>query len=181
MTYPNPHDRFFKKSMSNLSIARDFFSHHLPAALLKKIDLDSLCLQSGSFIGEKLEQKLTDILYKVDMGAKSGYLYLLAEHQSTADYWMPLRVQRYVCEILLQHIEQHKLKEGKLPCVYPLVFYHGKKSPYPGPIKYQELFEDAGLGKELLENTFQLIDLTQVSDLELRAHQRASLMELLQL
>lgn len=179
MALPNPHDRFFKKSMSNMIIAKDFFQHHLPNEILHQVDLSSLSLQTGSFVDQDLQQKFTDILYAVNFGNQSGYLYLLTEHQSSPDRWMPLRIQRYVTEILLQHIDSNPKLES-LPCVYPLVFYHGSQVPYPYSVRYVELFTNRDLAYKSLLNTFQLIDLTTISDEQLKAHSTNCLMELLQ-
>ena len=48
---PKPHDRAFKKAMSHLSVAREFFAHHLPDNVKKTVDLQSLKLCGESFFG----------------------------------------------------------------------------------------------------------------------------------
>lgn len=51
------------------------------------------------------------------------YIYLLAEHQTTVDKWMPLRLVRYVLRLLERHREQYP--KNDLPVVYPCIFYTG--------------------------------------------------------
>ena len=38
------HDKFFKQTMSDLRVARDFFSLHLPAEIKQQVNLDTLQL-----------------------------------------------------------------------------------------------------------------------------------------
>jgi len=40
----NPHDAIFRKSMSNIRVARDFFLQHLPKEVITAMDEDSLYL-----------------------------------------------------------------------------------------------------------------------------------------
>ena len=39
------HDKFFKKSLAHVDIAKDFFQHNLPAKVLADIDLNTLTLE----------------------------------------------------------------------------------------------------------------------------------------
>lgn len=65
-TINNPHDRFFRSSMSNLVIAREFFSTYLPSKIRDLINLETLRLESQSFVDEELSEIISDVLYSVD-------------------------------------------------------------------------------------------------------------------
>ncbi len=110
--------------MSDHRVANAFFEFHLPADIRKVINLDSLQLRKESFVDQQLKLAVTDMLYSVNFSGKNGYLYLLAEHQSTPDYWMPFRLLKYLVRIMEQHLKE--TKSDYLPIVYPLVFYHGQ-------------------------------------------------------
>jgi hypothetical protein len=60
----NPHDRFFRASMSNPRVALQFIEKHLPPHIASKIDQESLQLMPGNFV-EDLQEWKTDLLYKV--------------------------------------------------------------------------------------------------------------------
>ena len=62
-------------------------------------------------------------------------------------------------------------KTGKLPFVYPIILYTGKR-PYSHSMDLFDLFstEERELAKETLTSPYRLIDLTQVSDEELKRH-----------
>src|SRR5436189_232168 len=97
----NTHDNFFKSSLSNIQIAKDFFQQYLPAAAKKHLDFNSLTLQSGSYIEQRLKNIASDILYKINYtnNEDAAYLYVVAEHQSTVDFKMPFRLLRYIVAI----------------------------------------------------------------------------------
>lgn len=71
------HDRFFKKFMSDLRVAKSFFKNHLSGKILNKVDLHSLAICKESFVDRKLELLVTDILYSVNFSNRTGYIYLL--------------------------------------------------------------------------------------------------------
>lgn len=75
--------------------ARDFLDIHLPAELRELCDLDTLHLESGSFIEESLKGHSTDVLYSVQMQGSTGYLHVVIEHQSKPDKKMAFRMMRY--------------------------------------------------------------------------------------
>ena len=54
----NPHDKYFKKSMSNINVATEFFQSHLPAEMLKMVDLATLEQQKESLIDTNLSNPL---------------------------------------------------------------------------------------------------------------------------
>ena len=173
----NVHDQFCKKSLQNVTVAKDFFKANLPKKVLKKIDLDTLQLQSEHFIDAKLKASISDIVYQVKTKDGDGYLSILIEHQRTPDPMMAFRLLHYSVSIMHKHIQQgHK----KIPLVYPVVIYQGKVSPYPYSRDLFDLFEDPSFAKEMLFQPFHLIDLKQLSDEIIRSFGSAALMALIQ-
>jgi len=87
-TIISPHDKFFKLSLQEKQIAQDFFQHHLPQSLQDQMDLHTLHLESENFIDEQEQAHFSDVLYSVKINNKPGYLFILAEHQSSPDRTM---------------------------------------------------------------------------------------------
>ena len=170
-----PHDRFFRSAMSDPQVALEFIQTHLPAHIVEKIDPRSLTLSPGTFISKNLRQSMTDILYKAILSGKEGYLYFLIEHQSSADPLMPLRMLDYTAKILLQHVKENKSNE--LPLVYPCVIYNGEK-PYCHTTDIFEMFQDSVMAREIFLKPFQLIDLTQIPDEELKKKPLLGILEM---
>lgn len=72
-----PHDLVFKTFLSRMETARDFIAIHLPPALLRLCDLQTLQLESGSFIEEDLRPYFSDMLYSLKTSCGDGYIHVL--------------------------------------------------------------------------------------------------------
>ena len=71
-------------------------------------------------------------------------------------------------KIIRADLKEKKEKgNGLLPLVYPCVFYNGSE-PYSHTTDIFELFEDPALARKIFLQPFQLIDLTQVPDEDLK-------------
>ncbi len=128
-TTSTPHDALFKSFLTHSDTARDFMEIHLPKDLRELCDLDSLKLESASFVDEKLRALHSDILWSVKTREGDGYIYVVIEHQSREDIHMAFRLMRYSMAVMQRHIEHDKRRQ--LPLVIPMLFYHGSRSPYP--------------------------------------------------
>ena len=165
----SPHDRFTRSLMTNRKVAEEFFRKNLPEHIKKTIDFSSIELKKESYIDDKLKLQITDLLYSVHFNGREGFLYVLLEHASTPDRFLPFRMYRYVSAIMEDHL---KNKENKtLPLVYPMILYTGKK-PYKHSMSFFDLFleNERELAKEIFTSPYHLIDLTQVSDEELKQY-----------
>lgn len=176
----NPHDKAFKSAMSDTRVAREFFELYLPEKIKKLVNLSVLQLQQNTFIDEKLKKTETDLLYKTQFNLKNeqpGYLYLLTEHQSIPDRWLPLRLLRYLCSVFELHRQQNP-HDKYLPPVVPLIFYTGQ-SRYTFSTDCFDLFGDyAALARNLLIGPYPLVELNKISDDEILSHPWSGLLEL---
>ena len=171
---PTPHDHFFRASITNPRVALEFLQRHLPSKISKLLDLDSLKLHSETFVDEELQKSIADALYSVNFQGKSGYVYFLIEHQSQAQLLMPLRLFEYFIKIFRMHLK--KYKTNQLPLIYPFVIYNGEEA-YRYTTDFFELFEDPKLAREMIFQPFDLIDLTQVDDNDLKKLPLIGMME----
>jgi len=121
----NPHDQFFRKSMENTRVAREFLLTHLPADIKSLVDFSALEIQLRSNANAIRRESTVDVLFKTRIANHEAYIYLLLEHQSSPDPFMAFRVLQYTVQAIDQHLRQHKTT--KIPLVYPLVVYHGKR------------------------------------------------------
>jgi len=172
------HDRVFRASMSDLRVAKDFMQHYLPDKIKQAVNLDTLALRKESYVDTELQSSIADVVYSVDFikpKQVSGFIYVLAEHQSNAHRLMPFRIIKYTCRIIEQHLKQ--AKNAELPIVVPLVFYNGQNY-YPYSTDVFDLFgENQSLAREYMFKSFQLIDISQIPDEEIRKHEWSGLME----
>lgn len=176
-TTPTLHDAVFKQFLTHPETARDFLDIHLPPALRKLCDLNTLQLASGSFIEDDLQPYYSDVLFSLKAGKGDGYVYCLIEHQSTPDKHMAFRLMRYAIAAMQRHLDAgHKT----LPLVIPVLFYQGKVSPYPYSMCWLDEFETPDYARTLYGENFPLVDITIIPDDEIMQHRRMAILELLQ-
>jgi predicted transposase/invertase (TIGR01784 family) len=120
----SPHDRLVKKTFEQPENAAGELRAVLPTALVAAIDWSTLRLEPGSFVDEEARQRHTDLLFSAEVvGERRAYVYVLFEHQSTPDRWMPLRVLGYVVRIWSRLCDAGT---ERLPVVVPVVLHHGE-------------------------------------------------------
>lgn len=80
----------FSKSFSGIRIPREIFLDiHLPSSLRQLCELETLRLESASFIEEDLRACYSDVLWSLKTTAGEGYIYVVIEHQSSPDAIWP--------------------------------------------------------------------------------------------
>ena len=166
-----------KQFLMHAETARDFLDIHLPAELRELCDLDTLHLESGSFIEESLKGHSTDVLYSVQMQGNTGYLHVVIEHQSKPDKKMAFRMMRYSSRKWPRHLEAD---HDKLPLVVPILFYQGEATPYPLSMCWFDMFYSPELARRVYNSPFPLVDITITPDDEIMQHRRIAILELLQ-
>ncbi|EEI4449775.1 Rpn family recombination-promoting nuclease/putative transposase [Salmonella enterica] len=172
------HDGLFKLFLREPDTARDFLAVHLPADIRSQVRLDTLKLEPGSFVDQKLRELHSDVLYSVETAeGHAGYIYCLVEHQSTADRMMAWRMMRYSMAVMDAH-----LKKGNdtLPVVVPLLFYQGTVRPYPYSTDWLDCFDVPALAREVYSRPWPLVDVSVMEDSDLQSHRRMALLELVQ-
>ncbi|WP_323074210.1 Rpn family recombination-promoting nuclease/putative transposase [Mycetohabitans endofungorum] len=172
-----PHDALFKQFLTHPDTARDFLSLHLPTQWLAQCDLDTLRLESGSFVEDDLRAYYSDVLWSLQTRQGEGYVYALIEHQSRPERHMAFRLMRYAVAAMQRHLEAG---HDQLPLVIPMLFYHGQVSPYPYSMRWLDSFEAPELASQLYAGGFPLVDVTVIPDDEILTHRRMAMLELLQ-
>ncbi|EPR5291382.1 TPA: Rpn family recombination-promoting nuclease/putative transposase, partial [Escherichia coli] len=109
------------------------------------------------------------------ISGEDGYIYCLAEHQSTENAFMAFRMLRYAVAAMQRHFEQYH----ELPLVIPLLFYHGERSPYPYSMNWLECFRNPELAAKIYTRPFHLVDVTVLDDDEIMQHRRMGALTLL--
>lgn len=176
-TTSTPHDAIFKTFLSRVETARDFIMLHLPPALLRLCNLDTLQLASGSFLEENLRPYYSDMLYSLKTTRGEGYIYVLIEHQSSPDKHMAFRLMRYAIAAMQRHLDAG---HDTLPLVIPILFYQGRRSPYPWAMNWLEDFTDPQLACQIYSHDFTLVDITTIPDDDIMQHRSMAALTLIQ-
>ncbi|MDI6792416.1 MAG: Rpn family recombination-promoting nuclease/putative transposase, partial [bacterium] len=122
------HDHSYKQLFSHPEMVRDLIQGFVREEWVKELDFSSLEKVSGSYVTDDLRDREDDIIWRLRWGDGWLYVYLLLEFQSTIDRYMAIRVLVYVA-LLYQDLIKSKqtLSDGRLPPVFPIVLYNGKK------------------------------------------------------
>jgi predicted transposase YdaD len=126
----SPHDKLFKQAFGRTQSAATFFRSYLPASLVEAIEWDTLALAPGSFVDEALRHQESDLLYTVRWRGRSLFLYCLFEHQSKVEWWICLRLLKYM--VLIWERQARGLAGGaQLAPIVPMVLYQGRAAWTP--------------------------------------------------
>ncbi len=106
---------------------------------------------------------------------ESESLYLLVEHMRTSSPHMPFRTASYSFNTISQHRKAEKTR-GLMPLVFCIVVYNAE-SPYVYAGDLWEFFKpDKELARSIFSKSFELIDLTQISDKDLQRKKSTSIL-----
>lgn len=162
----NPHDALFRAVFGTAALMAEELRAVLPAELAVHLDFNSLTPIPARFVDAQLQGAESDLLFSAQLAGRSAFVYVLVEHQSEPDRFMPLRLLRYIGRILDAHPRQHPL-EQTLPAVIPIVLCHDLK-PWPYPLDMAALYDLApdartALAPYLPNFRFMLDDLAAVA------------------
>ena len=144
----NHHDRLFRYVFSQPEHAEGELRLLLPAEVSARIDWSTLRVEPTSVVDAALADTRSDVLFSARLDDRELYLYLLLEHQSTADAWMPLRLLGYMLRIWEGYLEKHP-DAKKLPAIVPMLLSHSDGG-WSAPLAFRELLDlDAALAAEL--------------------------------
>ena len=122
-------DSGYKLLFSVPEMVRDLLIGYVPGKWLKDVDFSTLVHVSGSYVSESGKQRHDDRVWRVNIGGRWLWVYIVLEFQSgQPDQWMPLRIMEYVNQLALQIVREkkkHELPEGRLPPILPIVLYNG--------------------------------------------------------
>jgi hypothetical protein len=136
---PTPHDAVFRQVFGVPANAASQLRAVLPLGLADRLDLDRLARVPGSFVDEALKWRHSDLLFTAPLDGRDAFVYVLVEHQSSADPLMAFRMLRYVTRIWDQQLRDRP-RARQLPAVIPLVVHHGR-SQWTNPVQLLELID----------------------------------------
>ncbi len=108
-----PHDKLVGSLLKDKAIAIDFLKSQLPTKYLKHLDISSLEASSETVVGEKWKKYHNDIVFRCKTKkSEDTYIYILIEHQSTPDPFMPVRLLRYQLNVISKYLDAKKAQKA---------------------------------------------------------------------
>ena len=134
------HDSRYKKLFAHPAMVQELLESFVPLPFVKKLDFSTLEDTKKSFVTKAYKSRESDLIYKVKYQGNDAYIYLLLEFQSTVDYYMPMRMLRYIMEFYDDLTENFRIPPGKLPPVFPLMLYNGEPK-WNAPVSIRDIID----------------------------------------
>jgi predicted transposase YdaD len=129
MNQPSSYDSSYKALFSCPELVRDLLRGYVPGKWLEEANYDSLTRINASYVSRNDRQRHGDMVWRIEVGGRWLWVYILLEFQSESDPWMAVRMMQYVsllAEQLIKEKAQNGLPQGRLPPILPIVLYNGR-------------------------------------------------------
>jgi len=123
LTLKDPHDRLFKRVMSDEANVRQFIKEFLPEELSSQIDLKEMKLIPTEKI-KGYNKYYMDTAVECKIENIEGQIYFVFEHKSYPDPGVLLQILSYMTALW----DEQRKKNKPLTSVIPVVIYHGSSS-----------------------------------------------------
>ncbi|MCF6240062.1 MAG: Rpn family recombination-promoting nuclease/putative transposase [Bacteroidales bacterium] len=157
------HDKFFKKIFSKKENIKELLFEILPDEIVKKLNLETIELDSTEYIDEKLRTNFSDLVYNCRYKEQIIKISLLFEHKSSPEQYPHFQLNRYMLNIWQTQLSQKQ----KLTQVIPIILYHGKKKWQKKSFTEYFKIKDELLNKYIPEFEYLLFDVNIVSNDEI--------------
>lgn len=150
MATRTPHNELFLFAFEDLDVARGELRAVLPRALLDVLDLDGLEVEANRLVDDDLSARFCDVLYRAPLRAGGhAFVWILLEHQSTADSMMGLRLLEYMVRVWSKLRRAAHPQPIELPVIVPVVLQHDPAG-WPVSRRFSDLYESDGRLRNLL-------------------------------
>jgi hypothetical protein len=176
-----PHDALFKLAFEAPADATALLRELLPPAIGDAVVWETLDGARGSFVDRRLADRHVDLLFSARLRAgRPGVIFLLLEHQSTADLAMPQRILAYQIRIW-DRFRKHRPR-APLPPVFAVLVSH-VPGGWSAPRAFEDLFDPEvmaipGLAALVPRCSMVTLDLTPLTNAELQARSLAPFQKL---
>jgi predicted transposase/invertase (TIGR01784 family) len=161
----NSHDAFFKSTFSYPDVVQSYMEQFMDKKLVQNIDLQSLTLDTTSYITPDLEEFFADLVWSATYKTSNIKIAFLFEHKSYVVPYPHVQLMRYIAG----HLEKQIKEKENLTVVIPIIIYHGEDDWKVR--SFSEYFEGVDdVLKQFIPNfTYQLTNLSNYTDEELIA------------
>jgi predicted transposase YdaD len=122
------HDHGYKLLFSAPRMVEDLIRGFVREPWVEQLDFSTLERVSSVHLSEDLRERVNDMVWRVRLGQRWLYLYIILEFQSSAPWDMAVRIACYVSLLLQELIRSGRVGAGeRLPPVLPLVLYNGER------------------------------------------------------
>ena len=161
------YDKGYKRELSKKEQLIHFLRKYVKAPWTFNLKPENITLCDKEFILQDFEMRESDLVFRIDLGGQTFYLYLIMELQSSTDFTMPFRLLIYMTNLWMKIFksvpkEVRERKEFKLPVILPIVFHNGQSQWTPDThfSSYQKGAEE--FKEYALDFKYYLVDLSGI-------------------
>ncbi|MBB4285030.1 Rpn family recombination-promoting nuclease/putative transposase [Roseospira goensis] len=153
------HDTGYKLLFSHPEMVRDLITGFVPGDWVRAADFSTLAAEKASFVSDDEKERHDDLIWRVRIGDRWLWVYLLLEFQSSPDPWMAIRIMVYMGLLAQDLVRRRALHDGRLPPILPIVLYNGGPS-WTAAVDVKDCFVEppAGLQPARPRLTYHLVD-----------------------
>ena len=123
-------DKIFKKVFGSKRLFLSFLKAFVTHPSVEKLELQHIEQCSTEYINLFFPDRISDIVYKINIDGEEFHFVVLLEHQSTVHHSMSFRILEYMVLQWREYINsledgEYKNKEFKFFPIIPIVFYDG--------------------------------------------------------
>lgn len=133
------HDASYKLLFSHPEMVAELLRGYVRESWVEELDFASLEKVNAGYVSDDLRQREDDVVWRVKLGPRWVYLYILLEFQSAVDPFMAVRLMTYVGLLYQDLIRQGQVGD-RLPPVLPIVIYNGER-PWTAATELAQLIE----------------------------------------
>jgi len=127
-------DKFFWDIYGRPVNTTGFLKDFLPSNILNELDLTHVDVDKKSYLSEEYKDQYSDLVVETRFKGNSEepvFVYFLMEHKSYIPTRPAFQLLRYMVEQWYD-LEKKGILGSKLPPIFPILIYHGKKGWTPG-------------------------------------------------
>ncbi len=126
MVLVRSHDGLFRFVFGEPEQMAELLRSQLPPALAAAIQWSTLRRIEGTFVDEALRDRITDLLFEVELHGAPLLLHTVVDHKSFDDWATALQVVRYGVRIHDRWLAEHPGAKS-LPPILAFVVHHGER------------------------------------------------------
>ena len=161
------HDEFFKYNLKRREILIEILKMSLSEDFFDIINSSRIESEKTDFITERLEKHQGDALFKVFLGDKESFIYILFEHKSRISSRLGAQLLKYLDDIIQREVERTE----KIIPIIPIVVYNGEENKNPSGeflSEYSYLKQmPERTQKKLLNFSYYFLDISKVDKTKL--------------
>jgi len=145
---PPARDKIFKTIFSIPVLFLSFIKEFVKSPLVKDIELQDIERLPTDFINIYLQDRFSDVIYKVNINGTSFYFVIMLEHQSSVHQAMSFRMLEYMVmqwrgQTFKISESEYRSKGFKFWPIIPIILHDGKED-WTAPINFQDkvMFSD---------------------------------------